>query len=128
MGIMGKEKMIKTHEELEKTIVKKTIKKHGSCPTSLLYDRDYQLEWLGNHRVKVTAWAMKWGAQDFFVEFVVLMGKDLMRLEENRLYEWIHSKNDAKRIDKFLYPSKDVYREFERKRREKLHNSIYGIS
>ena len=127
MGVVGKKEMIKTYKGLKGIIAKETIKKHGSIPTSLLWDRDYQLEWLGNHRVKVTAWAMKWGAQDFSVEFVVLMGKDLMRLEENRLYEWIHSKSDAKRIDKFLYSSKEVYREFERKRREKLHDSVYGI-
>ena len=111
--------MIKTYEELIKIIEKKTIKRHGSCPTSILYNRDYQLEWLGNHRVKVTAWAMKWGAQDFFVEFVVLMGKDLMRDEENKLHEWIHSKEQAKKIDKFLYPSKEVYRESERRKRKK---------
>ena len=120
--------MIKTYKQLEQAIVKKTIKRHGSIPTSLLWNRDYQLKWLGNHRVKVTAWAERRNAHDFYVEFVVLMSKDLMRLEENRLHEWIHSKSDAKRIDKFLYPSKDVYREFERKRRKKLHNSVYGIS
>ena len=40
-----------------------------------------------------------------------------MREEENRLYEWIHSKSDAKRIGNFLYPSKEDYKREFRKRR-----------
>ena len=120
--------MIKTHKGLVGIIERETIKKHGSSPTTLLWSKDYQLKWLGNHRVKVTAWAERRNAQDYFVEFIILMSKDLMRLEEDRLYEWVHSKSDAKKIGKFLYPSKDVYREFERKRQKKLHNSVYGNS
>ena len=109
--------MIKTYKGLKGIIERETIKKHGSIPTSLLWNRDYQLKWLGNHRVKVTAWAERKRAHDFYVDFVVLVSKDLMREEENRLYEWIHSKSDAKRIGNFLYPSKEDYKREFRKRR-----------
>lgn len=110
--------MIKTYKGLKEIIERETIKKHGSFPL-LLWNRDYQLKWLGNHRVKVTAWAERKGGHDFYVDFVVLMSKDLMREEENKLYEWIHSKEQAKKINRFLYPSKEVYKDYQRKKYKK---------
>jgi len=108
--------MIKDTKELVKTIKQKISKKHGAYIT--LYPLKYQLKWLGGHKVKVTAWQEKVGATINNIEFVVTMSKDAMRENENELFSWIFDREQAKKLDKFLYPSKNVYRDYERRKRK----------
>ena len=109
--------MIKSSGELVGAIKRKIIVKYGSF--SLIHDMKYQLEWLGEHKVKVTAWQEKHGATINNVDFVVSMSKELMRNQQNKLYEWIFSEEQSKKLSNWLYPSKETYSEFERRERRR---------
>ena len=110
--------MIKDTRELVKTIKQKICKKYGAYIT--LYPLKYQLKWLGGHKVKVTAWQEQWGAEVNEVEFIASMTKDAMRENENELYSWIFDRAQAKKLSKFLYPSMNVYEDYERRMKRKF--------
>lgn len=117
MGVMGKEKMIKTYRGLVGIIKRKIIDKYDSF--SLIHDMEYQLKWLGGHKVSVSAWQEKMGATINNVDFVVLMSKELMRNQESKLYEWIFNKEQNDKIYNWLYQSGEVHREFEKRERKR---------
>ena len=109
----GRRKMIKDTRELVKTIKQRICKKYGAYITP--WPLEYQLKWLGGHKVKVTAWQEQWGATINEVEFIATMTKDAMRENENKLYEWIFNRAQAKKLSDFLYPTGNVYRDYERR-------------
>ena len=107
--------MIKDTKELVKTIKQKIIRKYGAYIID--YPLRYELRWQGKHKVKVIAWQEKWDSSINEVEFIAMMSKDAMRENENELFSWISNREQAKKLDKFLYPSKNVYRDYERRKR-----------
>jgi len=109
----GRRKMIKDTRELVKTIKQRIIKKYGSCPT--IRPLRYQLKWLGGHKVKVTVWQEKAGSTMNDIEFIATMTKDAMRENENKLYEWVFDRAQSKKLSDFLYPTGNVYRDYERR-------------
>ena len=106
-------KMIKDSGELVRVIEQEIIKKYGAFP--VIHPLKYQLKWLGGHKVKVTAWQEKAGATMNDVEFIATMTKDAMRENEIELYSWIFNRAQAKKLGDFLYPSGNVYRNYERR-------------
>jgi len=110
--------MIKTNKGLVGIIKRKIIEKYGSF--SLIHNMEYQLEWLGRHKVRVTAWQEKMGATINNVEFIIQMSKELMRNQQDKLFEWLFSREQTNKLHNWLYPSGKVYREFEKRVRKKV--------
>ena len=110
--------MIKTYKGLVGIIKRKIINKYEYFPLS--FPLEYQLKWLGGHKVSVSAWQEKMGATINNVDFVVLMSKELMRNQESKLYEWIFNKEQNNKIYNWLYQSGEVHREFEKRERKRF--------
>lgn len=105
--------MIKNTKELVEHIRQNMIEKYGAYVSE--YPLEYRLKWLGKHKVLVAAWQEKWGSAVNNIEFVCVMSKNALRENEIALYDSISDREEASRLDKFLYPTSKVYKNYEKR-------------
>jgi len=106
--------MIRNTKELVEEIRKRMTAKYGACLID--YPLKYRLRWRGKHKVQVLAWQEKWGSTISNIEFTTMMTKNAMRENEIELYRWVSDRVQASLLDKFLYPNKRVYQNYEKRR------------
>jgi len=96
--------MIRNTKELMEEIRKRIAEKYGESDTD--YFINYELRWLGGHRVQVTAWQEDWDATFNRIEFSTTMTKNAMRENEDELLYQTCNSEEGARLVQYLYCAK----------------------